>query len=145
MKLVAMEWLYGEIDENRELKYEFVKLDDTEFTKLEQSVDKCESKEDLVEMINELRLDENQLYEIILVGDRNFEINTRDIFKLIVKPNILKIKDETKLKYNLEEIKYEKTLRGLFVQEMLKKLEDGNTTRNEVEKAIEIGLNSLRE
>ena len=137
--------MYGEIDENRELKYEFVKLDDTEFTKLEQSVDKCESKEDLVEMINELRLDENQLYEIILVGDRNFEINTRDIFKLIVKPNILKIKDETKLKYNLEEIKYEKTLRGLFVQEMLKKLEDGNTTRNEVEKAIEIGLNSLRE
>ncbi|MBR1539711.1 MAG: hypothetical protein IJ629_00745 [Clostridia bacterium] len=137
--------MYGEIDENRELKYEFVKFDDTEFTKLEQSVDKCESKEDLVEMINELRLDENQLYEIILVGDRNFEINTRDIFKLIVKPNILKIKDETKLKYNLEEIKYEKTLRGLFVQEMLKKLEDGNTTRNEVEKAIEIGLNSLRE
>ena len=122
-----------------------MKLDDTEFTKLEQNVDKCESKEDLVEMINALMLDENQLYEIILIGNRNFEINTRDIFKLLVKPNILKIKDETKLKYNLEEIKNEKTLRGLFVQEMLKKLEDENNTRAEVEKAIEIGLDSLKE
>ena len=112
----------GEIGENGVLTYEFIKLDDTEFT-----------------------LEDDKLYEILLVGNKNFEINVRDIFKLIVKPNILKVKDQTQLRYNLEEIKNEKTLRGLFVQEMLKSENDERYTKEEIQKAIEIGLNSLKE
>ena len=108
-------------------------------------MDNFYSKEDLVEKINELKLEENKLYEIELIGSRNFEINTRDIFKLITKPNILKIKDNTNLKYNLDEIKNEKTLRGLFVKEMLKKEDEQKYTKDEIRKAIEIGLNSLKE
>ena len=108
-------------------------------------MDSFYSKEDLVEKINELKLEENKLYEIELIGSRNFEINTRDIFKLITKPNILKIKDNTNLKYNLDEIKNEKTLRGLFVKEMLKKEDEQKYTKDEIRKAIEIGLNSLKE
>ena len=108
-------------------------------------MDSFYSKEDLIEKINELNLEENKLYEIDLIGSRNFEINTRDIFKLITKPNILKIKDNTSLKYNLDEIKKEKTLRGLFVKEMLKKEEEQKYTKDEIRKAIEIGLNSLKE
>ena len=111
----------------------------------EQNVDNIDSKEDLVEKINELNLDENKLYEIILIGNRNFEINNREIFKLINKENILKIKDNTDIKYNLDEIKNEKTLRGLFVKELLKKKEENIYSQEEINKALEIGLNSLKE
>ena len=140
-----MEWLYGEIDENRKLNYKFVKLDDIEFVDYNQNVDNFYSKEDLIEKINRLELEENKLYEIILVGYRNFEINVREIFKFITKLNILKIKDNTKLKYNLEELKEEKTLRGLFVKELLKKQEENIYSKEEINKAIEIGLNTLKE
>ena len=134
----------GSIDEGK-LTYNFIKLDDTEFTYLEQNVDNFYSSEDLIEAINNLILDENKLYEIILIGNRNFEINTRDIFKLITVSNILKIKDNTKIKYDLDKIQKEKTLRGLFVKERLKKQEEGIYTNEEIEKAIEIGLDSLKE
>lgn len=137
--------IVGEIDENRKLEYRFIRLDETEFARMEQNVDNLYAKEDLIEKLNELNLPENTLYEIVLVGNRNFEINKREIFKQITKPNILKIKDNTKLKYNLEEIKTEKTLRGLFVQEMLKREEDETYTKEEIERAIEIGLNCLKE
>lgn len=140
-----MEWLLGEIDENKKLSYKFIKLDDTEFAEIELNVNKIESKEELIEKINELVLDEDKLYEVLLVGNRNFEINVRDVFKLITKQNILKIKDTTTLKYNLDEIKNEKTLRGLFVQELLKKQEEKVYSDEEITKAIEIGLNSLKE
>lgn len=137
--------IVGEIDNDRKLSYEFIKLDDTEFTVYEQSVDKLDSKEDLIEKINELELDKNKLYEVILVGNRNFDINTREIFKLITNLNILKLKDCTNLKYNLYEIKNEKNLRGLFVSELLKKRDENIYTDEEIKKAIEIGLNSLKE
>lgn len=137
--------IVGEINENKELKYEFVELDEVKFTIKEQNVDGLEAKEDLIEMLNQLPLEENQFYEIVLIGNRNFEINVREILKLIKRPNILKIKDCTKLKYCLEEIQKEKNLRGLFVQEMLK-LQDGEEyTKEQIEKAIEIGLNALKE
>ena len=108
-------------------------------------MDKFYEKEDLIEKLNDLKLDENKLYEIDLTGNRNFDINTRDIFKLIINDNILKIKDNTKLKYNLDELKNEKNLKGLFVQEMLKKFEENVYSQEEIYKAIEIGLNSLKE
>ena len=127
------------------MSYEFVELDDKEFVSFEQNIDNIDSKEELVEKINELNLDENKLYEIILIGNRNFEMNNREIFKLINKENILKIKDNTDIKYNLDEIKNEKTLRGLFVKELLKKKEENIYSQEEINKALEIGLNSLKE
>lgn len=127
------------------MSYEFVKLDDTEFVELEENISDCDDREALIEKINELKLDDNKLYEIILVGNKNFEVNVIDIFKLVTKPNILKIKDRTTLKYNLEEIKNEKSLRGLFVKELLKKKEENIYSNEEIDKALEIGLNSLKE
>lgn len=102
------------------------------------------SKEDLIEYINNLKLDDNKLYKIVLVGKRNFEINTREIFKLIDLQNILKIKDLTSLNYNLDELKNENTLKGIFVNEALKKLEQGEYSKEEIEKAIEIGISNMQ-
>jgi DNA repair exonuclease SbcCD nuclease subunit len=136
--------IVGEI-ENRNLELQFLKLDDTEFAKIEQNVEKFNSRDDLIEFLNGLDIDENKFYEIELVGNRNFEINVRDIFKLITKYNILKIKDLTRIGYDLNEIEKEHSIKGLFVKEALKKLEDEKYTKEEIEKAIEIGLNSMKE
>ena len=129
---------------DKKLKIEFIKLDDTEFTEIEQDVENFYSKEDLVEFLNGLKLDDNKLYKIILVGKRNFDINTTEILKLVTPQNILKIKDQTKLNYNLDEIKKENTLRGIFVNEALKKLEQNEYTKEEIEKAIEIGISNMQ-
>ena len=134
--------IVGEI-KNRELTTRFVKLDDRLFTKCELSVDNIFSKEELVEMINSLQLEENKMYELVLVGNREFEINSREILKLIVQQNILKIKDNTKLKFDLEKIAGENSLRGIFVRKMIEKYETGSYTEKQIEKAIEIGLNSM--
>ncbi len=102
------------------------------------------SKEDLIEYINNLKLDDNKLYKIVLTGKRNFEINTRDILKLVTVPNVLKIKDLTTLNYNLDELRKENTLKGIFVNEVLKKLDQGEYSKEEIEKAIEIGISNMQ-
>lgn len=130
--------------QGKDLKLNFIKLDDIEFTEIEQNVENYNSKEDLIEFINGLNLDDNKLYKINLVGKRNFEINTREILNLVNQQNILKIKDFTKLKYNLDELKNENTLKGIFVAEALKKLETGEYTKDEIEKAIEIGISNMQ-
>ena len=134
-----MEWLLGEIN-NGILKTEFIKLDDRIFTKYELSVDNIFSQEELVEEISNLELDSKNMYEIILVGNRHFDIKCRDILKLIDSLNILKIKDNTKIGYDIEKIAQENSLRGIFVREIIKKYEDGLYSEEQIKKAIELGL-----
>lgn len=122
---------------------EFIKLDERLFTKYELIVDNILDKEELVERIENLYLNQNDLYEIVLVGNRQFEINSREILKLISVENILKIKDNTQLGYDIEQIAQENNLRGIFVREMIKKYESGIYTENQIKKAIEIGLSCM--
>lgn len=129
----------GEIEKGKVLT-EFIKLDDREFIEFEINVQAFLSKEDLIEHIQNLKLEEKKMYKVVLVGNRNFEIDTREILKLIDLKNILKIKDNTKLNYDLEEISKENNLKGIFVKEALRMIEDGRATEEEVLKAIEIGL-----
>lgn len=132
----------GEI-KNKQLKTEFIKLDDRIFTKYELNVENIFSKEELIEKIQTLQLDESFMYEILLVGNREFEISTRDILKLIGVKNILKIKDCTEIGYDIEKIAQENNLRGIFVREVVKKYEQGGYTEEQIKKAIEIGLNAM--
>ena len=104
------------------------------------------SKEELIEKINELNFNENELIEIILIGKRNFEINTYELNKLIFNEKIIKIKNKTKINYNLEKIANENTLKGLFAKNIKNKLNDETLTEEEkeiVEKAIEIAFDAL--
>ena len=130
---------------NNGLKLEFVPLDDEEFTIKELNVDNIYSKEELVEYINRLNIEPNNYVEIVLTGGRNFEINIYDILKFIQNDRIIKIKDETKIAIDLEKISNESTLRGLFVKDMMNKLEneDDLEKKDILEKAIEIGLDAL--
>lgn len=122
---------------------QFIKLDERIFTEMVLNVDNIYSKEDLIEYILDLNLEENTMYKLVLIGKRNFEINIRELLKVISKENILKIKDLTKLDYDIEAISRENNLKGIFIKEMLKKIETGEYTEEQIQKAIEIGLEAM--
>ena len=136
--------IVGDLEKNK-LEIQFVKLDDKQFTKRELNVDNIYSKEELIEKINELKIEENNYVEIILIGNRNFEINKYDLIRYILNNNIIKIKDNTKIAYDLEKLENENTLKGLFIKEMNKKIKNAETEEEKeiIEKSIEIGLASL--
>ncbi len=136
--------IVGEI-QKKELKIEFIPLDDEQFKEIEMDISEFLSKEELIEKINQLEIANNEYIKIILIGNRNFEINKYDLLKYIEKQRIIKIKDHTKIAYDLEKIANENTLKGLFAKEMLQKLKQTNEIEEKeiIEKAIEIGLEAL--
>ena len=85
------------------------------------------------------------MYKLLLVGTRNFEIDVYKIFKYNLDDRIIKIKDKTKLNYDLSILSGDTSLKGLFIKEMLNKLEneDNINEKKILEKAIEIGLEVL--
>ena len=134
----------GEIN-NKKIKTEFIPLDNREFIKLNFDISEINSQEELIEKINELKINKNNFYELIFIGKRNFEINLYNINKLIENNNILKIKDFSKIKYDLEKIKEENNLKGFFVKNILEKIDtiDTEEEKQKYLKAIEIGLEAL--
>ncbi len=132
----------GEIIDKK-LKTEFVPLDEGEFKIYELDISNLESVETIADTINGLMLDNNKFYEIALIGNRSFEIDVHNLKKLVVSNNVIKIKDKTKLAYNLEEMAQNNTLKGLFVKGILERLENGEYDKEIVEKALEIGLEIL--
>ena len=135
----------GEIQKG-EVTLEFIPLDEEKFKEIEMDVTDILSKEELIEKINELEIQNNEYVKIILKGNRNFEINKYDLLKYIKEERIIKIKDYTQIAYDLEKMANETTLKGLFVKEMLGKLNQPEITQEEkeiIEKAVEIGLEAL--
>lgn len=137
---------HGLLDVNLEknnLQINFIKLDDRIFEEKEIDVTNINTEEELIEFINNIFIENNIMCKLILIGSRNFEINTNKILKLINQKNILKIKNNTKLNFNLEEISKQNNLKGIFVNEMLELLDSGAYDKEIVQKAIEIGLNNM--
>ena len=135
--------IVGEINQNKELYLEFIKLDEREFIVKDLDIEYFNSEEDLIISIQGMNLVENDLYKINLVGKRNFEIDSRKILKLVNRDNVLKIKDLTKLNYDLQSLAKENNLKGYFIKEAIRKLDAGEATEEEIEKAIEIGLDAM--
>ena len=127
--------------ENKKLEIAFVPVDKSEFVELELDIETINSWEELIVKLNELPIKDNKYYKIILKGKRNFEINTYEILKNIENKQILKIKDETKIKINLEELAKQNNLKGIFVKNMLNKINAEN--EEQILKAIEIGLDAM--
>lgn len=135
--------IVGEIDNNKKLKIEFVSLDEKEFVEQNIELDEIQSKEELIEKINQMQLEENKFYKIILQGKRNFEVNTYELEKY-VNNKIIKIKDNTKIKLDLEELAKQNNLKGIFVKNMLQKMQVAQESEKEkLLKAIEIGLEAM--
>ena len=134
--------LVGEInEENKKMSLEFIELDNKEFVEENIDISKIESQEELIENINQIKIDENKYYKIILTGTKNLELNTNELIKHIQNKNIIKIKDKTKIEYDLEKISKEQSLKGIFVKELLEKINDEN--KEDVLESIYMGLNLM--
>ena len=138
--------IVGDIEKEK-IKLDFIPLDEKEFKLKEMDVTEIISKEELIEKINELNFNENELIEIILIGKRNFEINTYELNKLIFNEKIIKIKNKTKINYSLEQLSNENTLKGLFAKKINEKMKLENLSEEEkdiIEKAVEITFDALK-
>ena len=62
---------------------------------------------------------------------------------LIDNSSIFRIKDETILGYDLENLAKEKNLKGIFVRKLLEMKNSSIYSEEEIEKAIEIGLDAM--
>jgi len=130
--------------EKGSLKLEFIALDEKELKEIELDISDIETIEELLQKVDEISLEENKLYKITLIGQRNFEINLYKLIKMIEQKEIIKIKDKTTLGYDIEKISQEKaSLRGIYVKEILNKIEKEPENKEMLEKALEIGLEVL--
>lgn len=132
----------GEINEiDRKITREFIPLDNKEFKEIEINISNINSIESLIETINEIKLEEDKYYKIILTGQKQVEINTLDLLKNIDNKNIIKIKDKTSIEYDLEKIAKEQSLKGIFVKRLLEQMNEEN--KEEILDSIYIGLSLM--
>lgn len=128
--------IVGEINNNNLIK-KFIPVDDREFIEKEINVDNIFSEEELIEKINNIE-ENNNLYKIILTGNRNFPININ--IKLL-KNNIIKIKNNTKIKIEIRENNY--SLKGIFIKKLNEKKENKEINEDTYEKILELGMQVL--
>ncbi len=134
--------LVGDIEKD-ELKVEFMTIDPRQYEEKEIDITEMTSNEEVLEKLQNLVLNNENLYKIILLGKRYFTLNIDEIKKLNSRENIVKIKDKTKVGIDIERIAEENNVRGIFVRNMLERKERENLDEDFIEKAIEIGLEVL--
>lgn len=122
------------------LNVNFVKTDNKIFIEKEIDITQIVSIEELIETINDYEFSDNEYIKIILTGNNQFEFNKQELEKHIIHKNIIKIKDHTKPSYDLASISKEASLKGIFVKKLLSKMDNEEYNKQEVEKAISIGL-----
>ena len=134
----------GDINtQTKEITIKFIAIDNKEFVRQEYDISSIYSEEEVIEKINNMSREEDKYYEYLLCGDKNIEIETNRILKHIEDKIVIKIKDISKIKYDLEKISKEKTLKGMFVKELLSQIKEDNSNRDEILRIIELGLNAM--
>ncbi len=129
--------------EKEKIEINFIPIDDKEFVEIELDITNLNDADELIEKLNNLELETNKFYKIILIGKRKFEIITSNILNLLNNKNIIKIKDKTTLQFNIEELANDYTLKGIFVKEIIEELKKENYTEEQLNKILEIGLSAL--
>lgn len=132
----------GEIDKEH-INIELKKIDSREYKVEQIDISKIISEEELVEKLNSMRNETKTLYEIELIGYRNFEIDKYHIYKILQNDQIIKIKNSTKIAYDIESLSKENSLKGIFIRELLKKQQSGEISEKDLEEALEIGLDAI--
>ena len=131
--------IVGEInEESKQVSLEFVELDNKEFVEIDIDISGVNSKEELIEKINETEIDTSKYYKIILTGRTNLQVDFLELIKYIENKHILKIKNRMEKEYDLEKIAEEQSLRGIFVKELLEQINEEN--REQILDSIYIGL-----
>ena len=135
-------FITGEIEKNK-LAISFIPIDNKEFQELEIDVSELNDIDELIEKLNNIILEENIFYKIILIGKRNFEIDILNLYQFIHQKNIIKIKNNTKINYSLEDLANNYTLKGIFINEIIEEYQKANYTKEELDKILDIGLSVL--
>jgi len=126
------------------LQINFIDLDEKEFVEKEVDISNVFSEEELIETLINIKTEPEKLYKIILTGNKNIEVNQNKIIKIINQKNILKIKDQTKLAFNLEKIEKENNLKSYFLKEIMNLKKENEVSEEEIKQALEIGLQILQ-
>lgn len=135
--------IVGDVSKNN-ITTNFVALDDSEFVVRDVDVSDFKNVDELVEFILNMDINENNYYEIYLVGQRCFDIDMYNLKKMIISSRIIKIKNKTKIFFDFEKMSNEYTLKGLFVKEILSKMENCSEDEQKIlESALEIGMEIL--
>ena len=134
--------IVGELTKEN-IQLEFLPIDLREFKEIFIDISSMISIEEIIEKINVLDLDKNNFYKLILIGNRNFEIDLSYLNQFVLKENLIKIKDQTKLNLDLNKIASHSNLQGIFVKNILQDLSDGKIEKDLSEKIIEMGLHML--
>lgn len=134
--------IVGNLTKNS-ISLDFIPLDKKEMIEEKINISDIYLEEELIEKIEELEIEENKYIKIILIGNKNFEINILHLNKLIENKNIIKIKDNSKIKCNIEKLLEENNLKGLFIKECILEKEKGEVPEELINKIIEVGLNNI--
>ena len=124
----------------KNIEINFIKLENEIFIEKIVNSENINSEENAIEFLNNEKYDDDKLYKIIFEGTKKCDLNPNTICKLVSNKNILKVKDETKIGYDLNKISEQKNLKGMFVKNLLDKIESNPDQKEQIEKAIEIGL-----
>ena len=135
--------LIGNIEKDY-INIQFKPIDKRKFEELKLDISEMGSNEEIVEKINEIELVEENFYKVILVGKRFFTINIDEIIKLKERKNIIKIKDFTDIGTDVEELIGRNDIKGILIKRILQRKEKENISQEDIEKAIEIGLEVLK-
>lgn len=131
--------MVGEIEKGK-IELDFIPIDTKEFVEKEIDITPCADVEECIGLLNELLLEDNKYYKISLIGKRKFEINIYQILKNVINKNIIKIKNDTTIYYDIENASKEINLKGLFIKEIKNKMGEGKINKELLEKTLEIGL-----
>ena len=89
------------------------------------------------EILNYVEFGED-IYRIVLKGERNIEIEkVKDLLNSVGK-NICEIRDLTHISYDFEKISKEQNLKGFFTKKMLEEINKNPEQKEEILKAIEL-------
>lgn len=144
----------GEIlEDTKKITLNFIKTSAKTFEEIEFDVSSISSPEELLQAINNLKLEKNY-YKIVLTGKRKFDIDENKILDLLTNTNIIRIKDKTAIKYDIKEIAKQISLKGLFAKRILEKItnleeskienvENNEEQIKELLEAFEIGMDVL--
>lgn len=145
-ELGARGFIEGEIEPNtKSISLKFIETTAKTFVEKDIDVTEINSMEDLIEKIDEINFDDNKYYKIILIGKRKFEIDENKILELINVNNVIKIRNHTDIKYDLDIIATQNSLKGLFAKQILEKIKksENEETSKQLLEAFEIGMDIL--
>lgn len=136
--------IVGDIEKER-CYLEFIPVKSKQFLKQEIDITGAETKEDVLQKIHEYQWKKDCFYELILTGTPENKINPLAIMELLDNEMILRIKDQTKEKYEIDIIAEKQNLTGIFAKKIKQQMKTASEEQKEkLRQAFEIGMDVLK-